>query len=457
MEEKLMSVNYLNLIMAHLDACKDVCDHFGIVTTLVPYLKMGRVAGFVSKSFRNAEQKDEYDFAFDPFWDDGTDFDELYKGIDDEFMAKDPYPEIDVKVPDDDDEIIRVTKQWTGSMMADAGLCPFTQDAESAGLPPGPTFYCVDRCSGVEDMYARYWKEAERIEKQKEKDLSTTLLICPEFFLDQVETFESFSTTLTQALGALGVEDLLQLVFFHPNWVFRDGDARAGEGQAANYARRSPWPMINLLRTKQVRAAQKGIPTGLVYKQNEKTLTRIGVDKLETMLRLRDWEDIADFKVNRREFDALKIAQDFQETGKLKKEDTSLEHDTTPAVNRVPANQVEQGNLVNVIMQALEKRLGKGGKPILPLTGPETSATAMAGDFLIQELDRVAERNSVVTTSLPNTPPYDPSDPTSAVELARAERLEAARIELEAEMMNDDSNAETDAMFGRSGIAEKAK
>jgi hypothetical protein len=56
-------------------------------------------------------------------------------------------------------------------------------------------------------------------------------------------------------------------VFFHPLWTFRDGGARFGDGAAANYARRSPWPMINILRTSQVRAAQRGIPTGLVYTQ----------------------------------------------------------------------------------------------------------------------------------------------------------------------------------------------
>jgi hypothetical protein len=40
--------------------------------------------------------------------------------------------------------------------------------------------------------------------------------------------------------------------------------------------------------------------------QNEKTLAKIGIDKLETMLRLRDWEQIADIKVDRRDMEALR-------------------------------------------------------------------------------------------------------------------------------------------------------
>ena len=254
----------------------------------------------------------------------------------------------------------------------------------------GPVFYTIDRSTSIEEMYARYWKEVVRVEQNPEDDLSTTLLIAPEFCLDNVELFENWSTTLTMPLTALGVEDLLQLVFFHPHWSFRDGNAREGEGAAANYARRSPWPMINLLRTKQVRAAQKGIPTGLVYKQNEKMLSGIGSEKLETMLRLRDWGEIADVKVDRREMEALRIAQDYQETGVVKVDDTSFATDATPGANKVDKEQVEQGNLVKVLLEALAKRLGKEDGKITRLSGPETSATIMASDFVLAELDKIA-------------------------------------------------------------------
>jgi len=47
--------------------------------------------------------------------------------------------------------------------------------------------------------------------------------------------------------------------------------------------------MINLLRTPQVRAAQKGIPTGSVYDTNEKNLATVGPDALRQMLEAREW------------------------------------------------------------------------------------------------------------------------------------------------------------------------
>jgi hypothetical protein len=137
-------------------------------------------------------------------------------------------------------------------------------------------------------------------EQVDERQLSTVLLITPEFNMHAVGGFDAFADTLTEALTLLGVESRLQLVFFHPEYSFRDGKDRAGgEGDSANYARRSPWPMINLLRTPQVRAAQKGIPTGSVYDVNEKNMVSVGADKLEKMLRAKDWSPILsrqDFK-----------------------------------------------------------------------------------------------------------------------------------------------------------------
>lgn len=50
---------------------------------------------------------------------------------------------------------------------------------------------------------------------------------------------------------------------------------------AANFARRSPWPMVNILRSSQVRSAQKGIPTGQVYRQNEDRLNSVGTSTLQ--------------------------------------------------------------------------------------------------------------------------------------------------------------------------------
>ena len=493
MEEQLnqQPPRYLNNVIAHLDYCKDVCDHFGMTTALTPYVDKAtnRVVGFTAKSFKDpktvnldgsgedANEDDEFNFGYDPYWDDGTDFEALYSGIDDGDLPKDPYPEIVNKVPNDDEEIIEVSKRWVQRFMSDMGVCPFTTSAETAGLPLGPVHYEVTRASTVEDMYVKYWEEVVRVEQQPEKDLSTTLLIAPEFFMDNVELFETFCNSLTQPLTALKVEELLQLVFFHPHWSFRDGGDRATQGQAANYARRSPWPMINILRTKQVRTAQRGIPTGLVYKQNEKTLNQISVDQLETMLRLRDWDALEDQKVNRKEMDALKIAQDFQETGAVPEKDMNLANDAIPVANRVvDRKQVEKGDLIKVLKQALEKRLtgseASHGPP--RLTGPETSVASMATEYLLQELDQIASSietsasvatvEAVASDKAEEKPFFAAQSTPPELDAARKAHLQKARQMLmddlvgeeQSSEMNDRGSEMTDVLFGRSGVKARS-
>ena len=80
MEAELNKPQYFNILLGHLDACKDVCDHFGITTAVIPYRQQGKIAGFTVKSYRNPDKDlDSYNFEYDPMWDDGTDFEELYE------------------------------------------------------------------------------------------------------------------------------------------------------------------------------------------------------------------------------------------------------------------------------------------------------------------------------------------------------------------------------------------
>ncbi|KAL7484364.1 hypothetical protein ACHAW6_009998 [Cyclotella cf. meneghiniana] len=397
----LRDASFVSKLLAHLDACKDVCDNFGVNTVLSPYMSSAGVEGFTVKSYRNpnaagtfADDVRNMKFAPDPFWDEEEVWD--FSGLDDNEELTDEekrmksLPAIADLIPLDDAVIVETSKRWVAKMMADLALCPFTQSAEKSGIPLGPVRYHVDRVTGMEDAYAAYWQEVCRIEAAEEKDISTTLHVLPEFCMNSVEMFEQWADTLTGTLEALGIEQLLQLIFFHPDWTFRDGGDRSGSGLAANYARRSPWPMVNILRTKQVRTAQKGIPTGLVYQQNEKTLSRIGMYQLEKMLRLRDWTEISGMKVDRKDMEALRVAQDLQVEGAVRDEDTSFMYDSTPAANKVDRAQIDGGNMVNVIREALEIRLGKKGADGYSLNGAQTSAAMMASDFLLEELNRIA-------------------------------------------------------------------
>lgn len=145
-------------------------------------------------------------------------------------------------------------------------------------------------------MYEAFWSQVLELAATDERTLATVLLLTPRFAMHSAGGYDLLAGTLNGALDSLKLEDDVQLVFFHPGYAFRDGKERLGGDGAANYARRSPFPMINLLRTPQVRAAQKGLPTGSVYEVNEKNLETVGCDKLQEMLDTRDWTGLKEVK-----------------------------------------------------------------------------------------------------------------------------------------------------------------
>ena len=62
--------------------------------------------------------------------------------------------------------------------------------------------------------------------------MSTVLLVFPEIHLfGNYELFENYCECLQDALtkSSMNLEEDIQLVFFHPRFQFRDGNARSGE------------------------------------------------------------------------------------------------------------------------------------------------------------------------------------------------------------------------------------
>jgi hypothetical protein len=233
-------------------------------------------AGLSRPSCAHREDDDSWD---DDDWGDDSDILAKYANLLGDDDGKDSKEEEEFKkltdVPKDDEAVTNIIRDWVRVIISDMGVCPFSRDPDHAGLPAGPVHYPISRQTTVEEMYAEYWKEVNFLVSAPEKEFSTTLHIMPNFCISNVEAFTSWTNTLSAPLEALGIEKFIQLVFFHPQWVYRDGEDRMGEKGAANFARRSPFPMVNILRTPQVRLAQRSIPTGLVYQQNEKTMMEV--------------------------------------------------------------------------------------------------------------------------------------------------------------------------------------
>ncbi|KAG5187939.1 hypothetical protein JKP88DRAFT_347909 [Tribonema minus] len=292
----------LQKLYNHLEQCQDCCEKFGAEVVLTPHpATSSSPAAFeflsVTGKAGSREGLDDYQFDYDPDWDDDWDIDTSLLGDDTE-----DYSQISAltSVPDSDEEVLQISKEWNEAIIAGMGICPFAVDANRAGLPIGGIHYPVSKSDTAEFVYRDYWNQVEYLLSADVREVATTLMITPRFGLANVEAFDILTQTLTEPLELLGLEEDVQLVFFHPQHTFRDGQARLGDAGAANFARRSPFPMINILRTPQVRLAQRSVPTGLVYKQNEEVLEAIGAAPLQRMLEARDWSGLAGQRVDRR-------------------------------------------------------------------------------------------------------------------------------------------------------------
>jgi len=330
--------HYLENIMTHLDQCKDVCDDFGTNTILSPHIiqsnGVNTVTGFTVESFRSdgigtLSSDGEMQFAYDPMFDDEN-WDMVESTVQAKLDLEVLSDRVDSQVPADANEIADSTRNWC-QRMSNVGINPFlTEIDKSTGLPIGPVYSptTTDRCS-MPEMYHSYWQEVARIENTAESQLSTTLLMAPNFASNS-ELFEGFYTTLKDSLELLELEKQIQLCFFHPEWDLQTDIE--GVSAATSDSLRPPWPMINIVRTNQVRIDQLGKSTEIYLKK-----------------------EVA--------------PEDFQSV----------------------TQQTEGGggNMMTIVVQALEKRLTGGDGRGAVLSGMETSAVLMASDLLLGHIDQL--------------------------------------------------------------------
>ena len=286
-EEGASNPKLFERLLTHITDCADICEYVGDSLLVAGRHPAARPNDDEPQSvpypiivLRSFRQKAWKDFAADNF---GAD--DPFEQLPDEAMDAAPgsrgWP--------DDAEVMASTRAWVEGVIVKMKVCPFANSADVAGLPTGGVTYPLSHGTTAEQIYEAFWNQVLELAATDHKTIATVLLLTPRFALHSPGGFDVLADTLNTCLTTLNVERDIQLVFFHPEYAFRDGKDRIGADGAANYARRSPYPMINLLRTKQVREAQKGLPTGSVYTTNENNLEVVGADKLQEALESRDW------------------------------------------------------------------------------------------------------------------------------------------------------------------------
>jgi len=166
------------------------------------------------------------------------------------------------------EDVVAATRTWLEKAVIGLNLCPFAAPVHlldriryfvSAACSPG--MLLLDVLSELRALHAADPDQCE-----------TTLLIHPNV-LASFADYNAFLPRADDAVAELGLEGVVQIASFHPQYQFAD----AGPDDISNYTNRSPYPMLHLLRESSVERAVTCHPdTTAIYKSNIETMRRLG-------------------------------------------------------------------------------------------------------------------------------------------------------------------------------------
>ena len=162
------------------------------------------------------------------------------------------------------------TRRWVERAVIGLNLCPFAKAAQTHGL----VHYTATAATTREDLLAELAQELVQLDHADPRQLETTLLIHPEVLTDFLE-YNEFLDDAERVVAELGLEGVLQVASFHPQYQFAGTTA----DDVTNCTNRSPYPTLHLLREESIDRAVEAFPdAAAIYGANIETLRRLGPD-----------------------------------------------------------------------------------------------------------------------------------------------------------------------------------
>jgi len=174
-----------------------------------------------------------------------------------------------------DSPALTQTRAWVEHAVIGLNLCPFAKAPQVKGLVRYVQSEATDPAALLSDLM----EELQRLAKAPPERLETTLLVHPQVFSDFAD-FNDFLGVAEDTVADLGLEGVIQVASFHPDYRF--------EGTAAdditNATNRSPHPTLHLIREDSIDRAVAAFPEAeTIYEANMATVERLGHDGWATL------------------------------------------------------------------------------------------------------------------------------------------------------------------------------
>ena len=160
------------------------------------------------------------------------------------------------------------TRQWLEKAVIGLNLCPFAKAPHVKNL----VRISVSQARHLDGFLEDLDRELQLLGDTPADELETTLLVHPTLF----PNFDTFNQMLDIADAAVvdnGLEGIVQIAPFHPDFQFEGTDS----DDIGNYTNRSPYPTLHLIREDSIAKAAQAFPdTSAIFERNIALLEKMG-------------------------------------------------------------------------------------------------------------------------------------------------------------------------------------
>jgi hypothetical protein len=167
-------------------------------------------------------------------------------------------------------DAIAATRHWLEQVVIGLNLCPF---AKAVHLKQ-QIRWVESAARDADSLLADLVRELQFLAAADPESVDTTLLIHPHALNDFLD-YNDFLDVADAAVEQLGLDGVLQVASFHPDYQFEGTDP----DDAGNLSNRAPFPTLHLLREDSIDRAVAAFPeAATIYERNIETLRRLGID-----------------------------------------------------------------------------------------------------------------------------------------------------------------------------------
>ncbi len=178
------------------------------------------------------------------------------------------------------DEVIPTMQRWLERAVIGLNLCPFAKAVHIRNQ----IRWVVSLAVSESDLLAELERELLALAECPSELIDTTVLVHPavlQNFLD----YNDFLGDADALLERLGLEGVLQIASFHPDYQF----GGTAPDDIENYTNRSPYPCLHLLRESSIGRAVAAIPDpAQIYERNMQTLNQLGLAGWKRLMQAHD-------------------------------------------------------------------------------------------------------------------------------------------------------------------------